>query len=203
MTEMWKNWKVVLASASPRRKVLLEQMGIEPEICPSHLQENSRQTEPGQMVMELSQVKAQDIACSWDKGTMVIGADTVVALGKRIMGKPKDGEEAFRMLSALSGKTHQVYTGVTVMLCLGEGRFHGASFYEKTDVEVYPMTEEEIRSYIATGEPMDKAGAYGIQGLFAAWIKGISGDYSNVVGLPLGRLYHEIKTLLLQDQELS
>ena len=196
MTGRWKGWKIVLASASPRRKELLEQVGIEPQICPSHKEECTGETDPARMVMELSRVKAEDIAAACQEKTLVIGADTVVALGEEVMGKPKDEEEAFGMLKALSGRTHQVYTGVTVILCLGEGRFHGSSFFEKTDVHVYPMSEQEIRRYIATGEPMDKAGAYGIQGTFAAWIKGISGDYSNVVGLPLGRLYHEIKEMM-------
>ncbi len=201
MTENWKGWKIVLASASPRRKELLEQIGIEPLICPSHQEESASAEKPGELVMELARVKAEDIASSCPEGTLVIGADTVVALDGRIMGKPADEEEAFQMLSSLAGRTHQVYTGTALILCLGEGKFHGSSFYEETHVQVYPMTEEEIRGYIATGEPMDKAGAYGIQGAFAAWIKGIRGDYANVVGLPLGRLYHEMNNLVLPYEE--
>lgn len=100
------------------------------------------------------------------------------------------------MISLIQGRTHQVYTGVTVILCLGADRFAETTFAEKADVEVYEMAEDEIRAYAASGEPLDKAGAYGIQGSFAAYIKGIKGDYSNVVGLPLGRLCHEIKRLL-------
>lgn len=201
MTEIWKGWKIVLASASPRRKELLEQIGIEPRICPSCKEELSGAEKPGKLVMELARAKAEEIAASCPEGTLVIGADTVVALDGRIMGKPTDEEEAFRMLSSLAGRTHQVYTGAALILCLGKGTFHGSSFYEETQVQVYPMTEEEIRGYIATGEPMDKAGAYGIQGAFAAWIKGIQGDYANVVGLPLGRLYHEMKHLVLPYEE--
>ncbi len=203
MTDHWKQWKVVLASASPRRRELLAQIGIEPEIRPSRLEEEAGEKEPENLVMELSRIKAEDIAASCEKGSLVIGADTVVALNGRIMGKPRDRQEAFQMLEALGGNTHQVYTGVTAVLCLGENQFHGVTFYEKTDVEVYPMTKEEIEGYIATGEPMDKAGAYGIQGAFAAWIKGIRGDYANVVGLPLGRLYHELNSLALPDESAA
>ena len=201
MTDNWKGWQIVLASASPRRKELLEQIGIEPKICPSKKEESAETQNPGELVMELDRAKAEDIASACPEGTMVIGADTVVALDGRVMGKPADEQEAFRMLASLSGKTHQVYTGVALVLCLGEQKFHGSCFYEETQVEVYPMKPEEIRSYIATGEPMDKAGAYGIQGSFAAWIKGIRGDYTNVVGLPLGRLYHEMNHLVFPGEE--
>ena len=135
-------------------------------------------------------------------GTLVIGADTVVSIVKDgesdpvILGKPGTVEKAEEMISLIQGRTHQVYTGVTVILCLGADRFAETTFAEKADVEVYEMAEDEIRAYAASGEPLDKAGAYGIQGSFAAYIKGIKGDYSNVVGLPLGRLCHEIKRLL-------
>ena len=105
-----------------------------------------------------------------------------------ILTKPKDEEDAFRILKSLEGQIHQVYTGVTIC-----SAHKNVSFYEKTDVWVYDMTDEEIRDYICTGEPMDKAGAYGIQGKFAAYIKGIEGDYNNVVGLPVARLVHELK----------
>ena len=125
---------------------------------------------------------------------MVVGADTVVAFDGKILGKPKDKEDAVRMIRMLQGHIHQVYTGVTLVFC---GKLSGESvsvvdkitFAEKTDVHVCPMTEEQIRAYVETGEPMDKAGAYGIQGYFAAWVQGISGDYNNVVGLPVGRVY--------------
>ena len=107
---------------------------------------------------------------------------------------------AYEMLEKIQGRTHQVYTGVTVLLCQGEDRCHGITFAERTDVHVYPMTCGEMKEYAQCGEPLDKAGAYGIQGRFAAYIKGIEGDYANVVGLPVGRLYQEIKRLL-EDRE--
>ena len=127
--------------------------------------------------------------------SIVIGADTVVAYDGKILGKPADKEDAVHMLSMLSGNTHEVYTGVT--FCYAEGgteKVH--TFYERTAVTFYPMSRDEIANYVASGDPMDKAGAYGIQGSFAAYVKGIEGDYNNVVGLPVGRLYQEIKELL-------
>lgn len=182
--------KVILASASPRRRELLHQVGIEPEIEPSHVEEVITTTVPADAVMELSAQKAGDIAKRHEgEQVIVIGADTVVSADGKILGKPHDESEAFEMLSMLSGRKHQVYTGVTMIFC-ETGKI--TTFAEKTDVEVYPMTEEQIRAYIATGEPMDKAGAYGIQGRFAMHVKGICGDYNNVVGLPVGRLCQEL-----------
>ena len=126
---------------------------------------------------------------------MVIGADTVVAFEDKILGKPKDEEDAKRMLFMLAGKRHSVYTGVSVMLIDKDGKAGIHTFYEKTDVVVCDMKEEEIDRYIATGEPLDKAGAYGIQGRFAIHIKEIIGDYNNVVGLPVSRLYQELLSI--------
>lgn len=186
----------MLASASPRRKELLNQIGIEPEIRPSRLKEITGKRRPDQVVMELSRQKAEDIASESEAGTMVIGADTVVAVGSEILGKPGTPMAAYGMMEKLQGRTHQVYTGVTVLLCQGEGRVHGITFSEKTDVQIYPMTTMEIREYAACGEPLDKAGAYGVQGRFATYIQRINGEYTNVVGLPLGRLYREISRFL-------
>lgn len=192
--------KIVLASASPRRRELLEQIGLAFEVVPGQIEEKTKSTEPSEMVMELSARKAQDI---YDKlptekrsSAIVAGADTVVVLEDRIMGKPADEKAAEDMLSSLQGRTHQVYTGVT-LIWQGEKNQPPSrlSFYEKTDVTMYPMSALEIRSYVDTGEPMDKAGAYGIQGKCAAFIKEIRGDYYNVVGLPIGRLYQEIKKI--------
>ena len=126
---------------------------------------------------------------------LVIGADTVVAYENQILGKPKDEEDARRMLSMLSGKTNSVYTGVTFVFIDKDGRTGEHCFYEKTDVSMYTLTEEEIDRYISSGDPMDKAGSYGIQGRFAIHIKGIHGDYNNVVGLPVARLYQELRKL--------
>lgn len=190
--------KIILASASPRRRELLAQIGIAYTVMPSDAEEKSKSTVPEEMVKELSGQKARDI---WEnlskedrRESLVIGADTVVSLNGQIMGKPGDEEEAVRMLTALQGRSHQVYTGVTLLWQHEEtGEMIEHSFFEKTEVLMFPMSETEIRAYVATGEPMDKAGAYGIQGQCAAYIQGINGDYNNVVGLPIGRLYQKIK----------
>lgn len=189
--------RVILASASPRRKELLEQIGIIYEVMPSGADEDTKEELPEDMVCELSLRKASDIHARLEEqgedGYTVVGADTVVSFRGMVMGKPKDEEDARRMLAVLQGNVHQVYTGVT--LCIKEQgepvRFR--TFYEKTDVTMYPMSEEEIKDYVATGEPMDKAGAYAVQGRCAAYIQGICGDYNNVVGLPVGRLWQELK----------
>lgn len=192
--------KIILASASPRRRELLSQIGLEFEVMPSNIEEKSKSLIPSQMVMELSEGKAMDIyeklPLEAKTSVWVVGADTVVAFGNQIMGKPENRRHAVEMLSCLQGNTHQVYTGVTLV---GQGEKENelfkVSFYEKTDVTMYPMSREEIDAYVDTGEPMDKAGAYGIQGRCAAFIKEIKGDYNNVVGLPIGRLYQEMKKL--------
>ena len=188
--------RIVLASASPRRKELLLQAGIRAEIMPSHKEERSRAKTPSALVKALSRTKAEDIAQGLPEGTVVIGADTIVVRDGEVLGKPHDAADAARMLRSLSGRTHHVYTGVTLILC---GRKE-LSFYERTAVSVYPLEDDEIRAYVAGGDPMDKAGAYGIQGPFGAYIKGIRGDYTNVVGLPLGRTVMELKRLLRETQ---
>ncbi len=188
--------KVILASASPRRKELLTQIGIDFEVCVSTCEEKITKTVPAEVVCELSAQKALDV---WQKVkqplSIVIGADTVVAYNGKILGKPADKEDAVRMLTMLSGNTHEVYTGVT--FCYEEDSVEKVhTFYERTSVTFYPMSPEEIENYVASGDPMDKAGSYGIQGSFAAYVKEIEGDYNNVVGLPVGRLYQEIKEFL-------
>lgn len=202
--------KLILASASPRRKMLLEQIGLSAEVMPSGIEEIVTKTKPDEVVMELSQEKAADVAEKYrlklDKegkkeDFAVIGSDTVVAADGKILGKPKDKEDACAMIAMLSGKVHQVYTGVTLILCRQGSEPVIHSFAEKTDVEVFPMSNGEIMDYVESGEPMDKAGAYGIQGRFAAFIKGICGDYSNVVGLPVGRTYQELKKIGFPDHE--
>ena len=137
--------------------------------------------------------KAQEVADRVD-ADVVIGADTVVAVDGEIMGKPKDPADAARMIHRIQGRDHEVLTGVAVILKKGEVETT-INFAETTRVHVFPMTEEEIQAYAASKEPMDKAGAYGIQGLFAAYVSGIEGDYNNVVGLPVGRLYQEVKAI--------
>lgn len=186
--------RIILASASPRRQELLTQIGLPFEVCPSEWEEVTDKELPEEVVQELSYHKAKEVyeRNVTEEGTVVIGADTIVACGGQVLGKPGTRERAEEMLGKLQGGTHQVYTGVA-FVWKEKGRTESAGFYECTDVRVYPMTEEEIQCYVETGEPMDKAGAYGIQGGFAAFIQGICGDYNNVVGLPVGRVYQELK----------
>ena len=183
---------VILASASPRRRELLCQIGMEPIVLPSTVEERMEGETPEEIVKSLSRQKAEDVARAFRNGELIIGADTVVAVDGRILGKPRSHEEAAEMIRSLSGRTHQVCTGVTVIRA---GMQKTVTFAERTEVRVAKMTEEEILLYAAGGEPMDKAGAYAIQGMFAAFIEGISGDYSNVVGLPVHRVYETVKTL--------
>lgn len=184
--------KIVLASASPRRKELLEQIGIFFEIQPAKGEEIITGNTPSQIVEELSCQKASEVAeKNREDGTLIIGSDTVVSYEDKIMGKPKDEEDAARMLRKLSGNVHHVYTGVTAILW-ENGQKRKVTFSEKTEVVFYSISEEEIKEYISTGEPMDKAGAYGIQGIGGKFIREIRGDYNNVVGLPVARLYQEV-----------
>lgn len=190
---------MILASGSPRRRELLEQIGIEAVIRPSGIEEKAASSAPEEVVMELSAQKAEDVAEGAPEGTLILGADTVVAVDGEILGKPKSHEEAAEMIRRIQGRSHQVYTGVT-LIDKEEGKSRGITFAEKTEVLVYPMTEEEIIAYAETEEPMDKAGAYGIQGAFAAYIQGIHGDYTNVVGLPVGRVCREWKQLMEETE---
>lgn len=184
--------KIILASGSPRRRELLAQIGLDYEIITSNADENITEDKPELLVMKLSARKAQAVEQTMsdkDKAEcIVIGADTVVYSNNKVLGKPTDKVDAFCMIKELSGSSHSVFTGVT-LIENGVAR----SFCEETKVYVYDMTDREISDYIATGEPMDKAGAYGIQGAFAAFIRKIDGDYNNVVGLPVARLYQELK----------
>ena len=236
-----QNVRLVLASASPRRRELLSQIGLEFTVMPSTKEEHAKATEAGALVQELSRQKAVDIweQLSGGQGQnpdanqkqlsdanqaqnsdpnhgqlsgadqeqifremrepnlngkrqpelLVIGADTVVCCEGKILGKPHSREAAAEMLTVLQGRSHEVYTGVTLY-----SQSEAVTFFECTQVEFYPMTEAEISDYIDSKEPMDKAGAYGIQGLGARFVKGIRGDYNNVVGLPVGRLYQELKS---------
>lgn len=186
--------KIVLASASPRRLELLRQIGIEPEVIVSHVEEVVTSSEPGEVVMELSRQKAEDVARGQSAQTLVIGSDTVVAVDGKILGKPHDPEEAAEMIRSIEGRAHQVYTGVCMVLKGESGEEDVVSnFFDATDVEVYPMTDEEILEYAYSEEPMDKAGAYAVQGFFGRYIKGLKGSYANVMGLPISRLYQELK----------
>lgn len=189
---------IVLASGSPRRKELLEQIGIPFTILPAKGEEAITDPSPAKAVKALSLQKAAEAALQTKIPSIIIGADTIVSFENQIMGKPENKETAFLMLKKLQGKTHAVYTGVTLLKApysSKSGYSKIITFSERTSVTMYPMSDEEIRTYIATGEPMDKAGAYAIQGKCAAHIKKINGDYNNVVGLPLGRLCQILKNL--------
>lgn len=199
--------QIILASQSPRRKELLEQIGLEFEICPAKGEEIITKSIPEEVVMELSKQKAEEVAAmvssfgenhkeiTTPSDILVIGADTVVAYDGKILGKPVDEADAKRMLTMLSGNTHSVFTGVTLVLIDKSGRAGELVFFEKTDVKMHAMSELEIDRYIATGESMDKAGSYGIQGKCAIYIEKIDGDYNNVVGLPISRIYQELKKI--------
>lgn len=192
--------KIILASASPRRRELLEQIGVKFQVCPAKGEEKITKTEPGEAVEELSQEKCREVFQNTEGDITVIGADTVVVLDGKILGKPGDQAEAAEMLAALRGRTHQVFTGVTVMSRDG-GSVQTCTFHEAVQVSFYPMSDREIQEYVLGGEPMDKAGAYGIQGMGAVFIREIQGDYNTVVGLPVARLYQEMKNMGIQIRE--
>lgn len=197
--------EIILASASPRRRELLTQIGLEFTVIPAKGEEVITSRMPSDVVMELAAAKASEVYESHcmqpvqaqkekTEDRLVIGADTIVAYQGTILGKPSDEEDARRILNLLSGHTHEVYTGVSLIYQKGEEK-QQICFYEKTRVTMYPITPEEITDYIRSGEPMDKAGAYGIQGLAARFVKRIDGDYNNVVGLPAGSLYQKMREL--------
>lgn len=186
--------ELILASASPRRKELLEKIGLPFTVQPAKGEERITQKRPAAVVMELSRQKAEEIAAAQTEDCIIIGADTVVARGDKIMGKPKDAADAKQMLRSIADDCHQVYTGVTLIRTGAHPQ--SVTFQEKTDVFLYPISDAELDAYIASGDPMDKAGAYGIQGDFAIYVKRIAGDYYNVVGLPIGRVYQELKRML-------
>ena len=192
--------KLILASASPRRREILSLAGFSFTVCPAKGEEVRIGADPEEIVENLAKAKAREVAEAYTEECLVLGADTIVVQDGQIMGKPADRGDAGRMLHALQGRSHQVYTGVA--LChVQNGVPQMYSFVQRTDVFVYPMTDAEIEAYMDTGEPFDKAGAYGIQGRFGTYIEKISGDYLNVVGLPLGRLYQEMKRLGFTEKE--
>lgn len=188
--------KIILGSGSPRRKELLSQIGVPFEVRVSDKEEIYTQTIPKEIVKELALMKAENVASEIPaKNTIVIGADTVVVHQDQILGKPKDEQDAFRMIRSLQGDVHQVYTGVAILDFDGDGEKTVISHAVETRVSVNPMSEEEIWKYVQSKEPMDKAGAYGIQGKFSAFIEKIEGDYFNVVGLPVSYVYQMLKQL--------
>ena len=185
---------IYLASASPRRKELMTQAGFNFTIFPSTIEEQLPDLVPTRAAEELALQKANDVyrrLKEQEKEYLVIGADTIVCYNDEILGKPKDPQEAFDMLKLLSDRTHQVITGISIIV-----RRKGAKqvnlFHETTEVTLYPISDDELKAYIETGDSLDKAGAYGIQGAFAVHVREIRGDYNNVVGLPIAKLYQTI-----------
>lgn len=187
--------QIILASASPRRRILLRQIGLTFEVLPAGNDESlPAGTGPVETVESLARTKAETVVARRAPGSsLVIGADTIVVLDEEILGKPADPEEARTMLHRLSGRTHQVYTGVALIRTGSTGITDRYIFHERTDVTFGKLTGEEIAAYVNTGSPLDKAGAYGIQDdLGALFVRKINGDYYNVVGFPLHRFYREV-----------
>lgn len=208
--------RIILASKSPRRKELIEGAGFKTLIIPSDADENIEEKDPAELVKKLSEIKAMSVYdCIKDKAgknredfagnsndagntdinisenDVVLGADTVVYAGGRILGKPADKDEARDMIQLLAGNVHSVFTGFTLVFDNGKT----ITDYAETKVYVYPMNDEEIEDYISTNEPYDKAGAYGIQGIFGRYVEKIDGDYNNVVGLPVSKILYILKVM--------
>lgn len=179
---------IILTSASPRRRDLLAQLGLDFVVRAQDCEEISSSTDPAEYVVDIAQLKARAALESALPDDIIIAADTVVCLDDEILGKPRDLSDAGRMLCALSGKIHTVRTGVCVIIGGVEKTFCSA-----TSVEFFDLEDAEISNYLATGEPMGKAGAYAIQGKGATLVRRISGDYNNVVGLPLAEVWRAIK----------
>ena len=182
---------IILASNSPRRRKLLENIGLRFDVVPDNTPEPKDESmQPFELVMFLAKFKGDNVASSVTDDSLIISADTVVAINGEILGKPHSRDEAFEMLSKLSGNTHCVYTGVYV---LDKSTGKSVNFYEKTEVSFKSLDIDEINDYINTEEPMDKAGAYGIQNIGSIFVEGINGDYFNVVGLPVCSLCKLLK----------
>ena len=180
--------EIILASASPRRKELLETAGLSFTVKVADVEEIIEENMSADAVVRSLALQKAAAVAKDNADAVVIGADTVVVLDGEILGKPKSKENAVELLMKLSGRSHTVYTGVAMIQ--GEKI---KNFSEATEVEFYPLSEEEIEAYVATGEPMDKAGAYGIQGRGCVLIRKINGDYFNVVGLPVSAVYRELR----------
>ncbi len=188
-----KEKAIILASASPRRKELLTLMGLTFQVIPGRREEIIRGDTPEQIVEHLSWQKAEEVASGLQaQDALVIGADTIVVCDGAVMGKPHTEKEAFAMLSRLQGKTHQVYTGVTIF-CVEGTEKTWETFSRKASVTVHAMEEAEIWEYIRRGESLDKAGGYGIQGSFAMYVDEMQGEYNTVLGLPVAGLYQALK----------
>ena len=186
--------ELILASASERRKELLKRLTSDFDIIISNFNEEEVAFEGncGEFVKKLAEGKAKEVASTAHKGKIVIGCDTIVSYNGKVLGKPKDEEDAFSMLKLLSGNVHEVYSGITL---INTNTMEVISDYVCTKVKFSKLKDEEIRDYIATKEPMDKAGAYGIQGFGGVFVEEIHGCYYNVVGLPLNKLMHMLKEM--------
>ena len=188
--------RIILASGSPRRKELLSKAGLQFEVIPAEGEEKITTSDPGEIVKTLSDQKASEVfdrTCGMED-LVVIGADTIVSFEGKILGKPGNRDKADGMLHMLNGKTHQVYTGVT-LIWIKEGQRSKRTFCECTDVVFDQASDDEIKEYCNSGEPMDKAGAYAIQGGWGKHVKEIRGDYDNVVGLPVSHLLKELEDI--------
>lgn len=191
-------YRIILASESPRRREIMETMGIPFEAMASNVPEIVTETEPAEMVQALGAIKTKSIVSILNKQEkengefIVIGADTMVFYQGHALGKPKDEADAIRILQMLSDDTHEVYTGVSIVIKSCNKEAEKLSFAVCTKVTVQPLSKEQIEDYVATGEPMDKAGAYAIQGKFGIFIKEISGDYYNVMGYPIAKIHETL-----------
>ncbi len=185
-------YRIVLASGSPRRKEILAGIGANYDVIVSDCDESTTVTEPAELVKELSKRKAEVVAKDLAGPVLVIGADTVVAYNGSILGKPKDRADAKRMISMLADDVHQVYTGVSLIIKEETGESRTISFAECSEVSVDAMTDRQVEEYLETREGEDKAGSYAVQGIFAVHIKGIKGDYFNIVGLPVAAIYKQL-----------
>lgn len=202
-----ERYHIVLASQSPRRRELLGRLNVVYEVLAAKGEEQIHGGSPEEIVVHLARQKAEEVYelkkgngdCE-EQPLLVIGADTIVVYENQILGKPQGKVDAYEMLHMLSGKKHQVYTGVCIVRETVAAEVQRHCFYEKTDVVFARLSDTEIWDYINSGDCFDKAGGYGIQGDFAAYVKGINGDYNNVVGLPVARLYQELKELVNEIQ---
>lgn len=182
------NMKIILASQSPRRKFILENLGLKIKIIPSTCKENTDKVKADEIVMDLALQKAQDVASREKNESTIIAADTIVYLDEKILGKPKDEEEAFLMLSRLQGAWHTVYTGVAIIF--NDGRI--CNYYEKSDVHMSAQSDDDIWKYIKSSNVLDKAGAYGIQDSACHFVDEVKGETETVIGLPINRLKQEL-----------
>jgi septum formation protein len=190
-------YQVILASESPRRKEIMDTMGIRYKVISADVEEVTEETQPEEMVQALARLKTGAVLQrlkeqNEDGDIIIIGADTLVFYQEHALGKPRNEADAFRMLTMLSDNIHEVITGVNIIISNRYGFEENVSFAVSTKVVVQPLTSEQIKDYIATGEPMDKAGAYAIQGKFGIYIKEIIGDYYNIVGFPIAKIYETL-----------